>query len=263
VIKRTPWQIQRAVIFALLMREIKTRFGGHWTGVVWMLGLPLLQLFAFVAVNTFLRGRLTRGTYDYAIFLVIALIPYRLCSGLWSQLMNGINSNVGLFNYRQVKPLDTLMARLILEVATDVVVFVLTMLILARLNYSPLMPVNLLGYIGSWAAFVVLGAGMGLLLATLVGPLPRLGVAVGLISLPLYLTSGVIFSVHSFSSEARDWLLLNPLLHLVELSRAAFLSGYQPLAGVSLAYPMMWALTMWALGVCLYWLRRERLVAGE
>lgn len=263
MIKRTSWQIQRAVIFALLMREIKTRFGGHWTGVVWMLGAPLAQVFALVAVNTFLRGRLSRGTYDYAIFLIVALIPYRLCAGLWSQLMNGINSNVGLFNYRQVKPFDTLIARTILEVATDLVVFVLTLLVLARLNYSPVLPDSLIGYLGSWAAFILFGSGMGLVLSTLIGPLPRLGLAIGLLSLPLYLTAGVIFSVHSFTSEARYWLLFNPLLHLVELARAAFLPGYLPLQGVNLAYPMMWTLTLWAIGVCMYWLRRERLAAGD
>ena len=54
--KRTPWQIQRAVIFALLMRELKTRFGTHWTGVVWLLGTPIAQVGVLVGFNAFLRG---------------------------------------------------------------------------------------------------------------------------------------------------------------------------------------------------------------
>jgi capsular polysaccharide transport system permease protein len=94
--KRTPWQIQRAVIFALLMRELKTRFGGHWTGVVWLLmGTPLAQVFMLVAINTFLRGRLHAGLYEYAIFLLVALIPFRMSTGLWSQLMHAPKANQG------------------------------------------------------------------------------------------------------------------------------------------------------------------------
>ena len=102
--KRTPWQIQRAVIFALLMRELKTRFGTHWTGVVWLVGMPMAQVGVLVVFNAFLRGRLHEGIYPYGVFLMVALIPFRLCTGLWSQLMNAAKANEGLFNYRQVVP---------------------------------------------------------------------------------------------------------------------------------------------------------------
>ena len=30
--KRSPWEIQRAVIFALFIRELQTRMGGRWLG---------------------------------------------------------------------------------------------------------------------------------------------------------------------------------------------------------------------------------------
>ena len=37
MLKRTPLQIEKAVLFALIMRELKTRFGGRLIGLFWVL----------------------------------------------------------------------------------------------------------------------------------------------------------------------------------------------------------------------------------
>ncbi|MFZ2988542.1 ABC transporter permease [Ideonella sp.] len=263
MIKRTPWQIQRAVVFALLMREIKTRFGGHWTGVIWLVGSPLIQVFVLVLVNTYLRGRLSRGSYEFAIFLIVAMMPYQLCTGLWSQLMTAVKSNLGLFNYRQVKPMDTIVARALLELVIDAIVFVIAMIILARAGFQPILPEQLLAYLGVWGLFFLLGSTIGLTLATVIGPLPRLGFAVQLLSLPLMFSSGVLFSVHGLPQDVLDWLLYNPLLHLVELSRVAYLPGYNPLNGVNVYFPLMVTLLFGALGISLYRLRRQKMASGD
>lgn len=261
--KRTPWQIQRAVIFALLMRELKTRFGGHWTGVVWLLGLPLVQVFMMVAMNTYLRGRLHAGLYEYAIFLLVALIPFRMSTGLWTQLMNAPQANQGLFNYRQVTPMDALAARALLELVLESSTFVLVMLIMARLGYTEVLPWHLLDFLTVWLVYFFLGAGMGLTLAGLNGPVPRLGTFVQILSMPLYLLSGVLFALPKAPPPVGDWLQLNPMMHLVECGRAAYLPGYVLPQGLSLGYPAMWALTLCFLGMSLCRWRRAALAAGE
>lgn len=261
--KRTPWQIQRAVIFALLMRELKTRFGGHWTGVVWLLGTPLAQVFMLVAINTYLRGRLHAGLYEYAIFLLVALIPFRMSIGLWTQLMNAPKANQGLFNYRQVTPMDALATRALLELVLESSTFVLVMLIMARLGYTEVLPQHLLGFMVVWMVYFFLGTGMGLVLAGLIGPLPRVGTFVQLLATPLYLFSGVLFSLPKPPPPMGDWLQLNPMMQLVECGRAAYLPGYILPQGISLNYPAMWALTLCFLGMSLCRLRRGALAAGE
>lgn len=261
--KRSSWQIQRAVIFALLMREIKTRFGGHWTGVVWLLGTPLAQTFMLVAINTFIRGRLHSGIYDYAIFLIVAVIPFRLSTGLWSQLMNAAKANQGLFNYRQVRPLDTLAARAILDLVIDLLVLVASMLVLARLGFWPLIPAHPGLYLVVWALFFLMGLGMGMLLAALIGPMPRLGFFMQFITMPLFILSGIIFSIRQLPSSMVEWLLINPLLHLVELARVAYLPGYVPDQGINLGYPALFTLTVCCLGLTLCWVRRVPMAAGK
>ena len=261
--KRTPWQIQRAVIFALLMRELKTRFGTHWTGVVWLVGQPMAQVGTLVVFNAFLRGRLHEGLYPYGVFLMVALIPFRLCTGLWFQLMNAAKANEGLFNYRQVVPMDAFASRAILELVLNAVTFLFSMLILARLGIPYTFPAHLLYFLWVCCVYYFFGVGMGLVLAGLSGPLPRLGSLIGLISMPLYMLSGVVFSFRSASPEINAILQFNPLMHLVECGREAYLWGYRSAQGINMAYPAMWALTLCFAGMSICRLRRQSLAAGE
>lgn len=262
--KRTPWQIQRAVIFALVMRELKARFDGHWTGIVWMFGEPLLQLMAMVAINIYFRGRGGGESYDYAIMLVIAMIPFRLCTGLWTQLMSACKANKGLFNYRQVKPLDALMARALVEVILDVFMFILTMLLLARLGYQPAWPVNPLGYMMVWGGFFLLGTGMGLFFATIGGLVPKLSVVISLSSMPLMIFSGVLIPLHGVPLMYLEWVeIFNPIVHLAQYARSTYIEGYPVLHGVNVWVPLYYTLTFWAFGMALYRLRRVKMAAGE
>lgn len=262
MIKRTPFQIQLAVIFALLMRELKTRFGGHWTGVVWMLGEPLAKLAVLTWMYSVVRGRTAYNGYSFEIYLLVAMLPFHLFNKLWTQLMNGIKANQGLYGYKQVKPLDTLLARTLLEMSIAVVIFACCFLILWRLGFGPTWPDDFLAYVLMCLAFVLSGFGLGLLSAIGVYFMPRIGTVISLVSIPLQVLSGVIFPVQHLPREMLDWMLLNPLLHLVELARHAFLPGYVMVQGVNLTYPMVWILVNWTLGLSMYWLWRQRL-AGQ
>jgi capsular polysaccharide transport system permease protein len=263
VIKRTPFQIQRAVIFALLMRELKTRFGGHWTGVLWLFLDPLMKLAMFTWLFTIVRGHTKHGVFDFAVFLFVAMVPFQLGVSLWKQLMNGIKANKGLFGYKQVKPLDTLIARTILEFSISVVVFLVGLAVLGRLGFDVMWPADLLAYLVAVLAFVMIGFGLGLVSAVGVNYLPRLEMVVSMLSMPLQIISGVVFPLSSLPREATDFLLYNPLLHLVEILRASFLPGYQMLQGTSVTYPMVWILICWSLGLLMYWVRRRELAEGR
>lgn len=263
MIKRTPFQIQRAVVFALLMRELKTRFGGHWTGVLWLFLDPLLKLAMITAVFTFLRGRTVYGSFDFAVFLFVAMLPFQLGVSLWKQLMNGVKANKGLFGYKQVKPFDTLVARTILEFVISVIVFLMGLVVLERIGFRVMWPADVLAYLLTVVAFVLMGFGLGLVSAVGVNYMPRLEMVVSMLSMPLQIISGVIFPLSSLPREATDFLLYNPLLHLVELLRASFLPGYRMLQGTSVTYPMVWILVCWSVGLLLYWVRRRELAEGR
>jgi capsular polysaccharide transport system permease protein len=245
------------------MREIKTRFGGRLSGVVWVLGAPLLQLAVLVWVNAMLRGRLTRGSFEFSIFLMIGLVPYQLFKGLWVQVMNSVTANRGLFGFRQVKPFDTMIARTILESFMSAVIFVVAMAVLGRIGFSPVIPRDFLMVACACLLLALFGTGMGILSAVIVDVFPKWALFIQLVSMPLYMLSGIIFSLHSFPPEVLSLLLWNPVLHLVELCRAAFLPGYSLLPGVGWGLPVASTVMVWGVGLNLYWLRRWQLIIRD
>lgn len=258
--QRSAWEIQRSVVYALYLRELRARIEGRWIGLLWAVFEPLAHLAVVMLLFTFVKHRLTPGI-EPSLFLVSGLVPFFMFRNLALRGADAIGHNFALFAYRQVKPFDTVVSRALLEITLHSLNYVAILAFLAWLGIGvwPHQPLELLGMS---AVLVSLGFGLGLSLAVLCSDRPRLRSSIGIVFVPLYLLSGVIFPLHGLPAEWLDWLLLNPVLHLMELSRHGFVSSYRMLEGITLAYPAAWALVLCALGMSLYRTQRHRLVAS-
>lgn len=258
-VKRSPWQIQQAVLFALFLRELKTRLGGRWLGVFWV----LLEPVAHIAVMTTLFSlahRAAMPSIEYPVFLITGLIPFFMFRGLVTRLMEAIDSNRGLFAYRQVKPIDTVIARAMLEISLQSIVYLIALGTLGWLGFH-FLPVRALELAGVSAVLIMLGASLGLFFAVVTNEIPQARAIVRISLMPLYFVSGVIFPVHTIPPQYLPLLQLNPVLHLIELSRASFFPQYRVLQGINLAYPAGFALLSLFLALMLYRLRRHQLAS--
>lgn len=257
--KRSPWQIQRAVWFALLQRDLKARFEGRWLGALWTLAEPIAHVVMLMVLFGYLRHRLVPGM-PFPLFLVTGLIPFLMFRNVTLRIMGAIDGSRGLFGYRQVKPIDVLVARAGMEVLLYSVIFVV---FLAALGWAglPWFPDRPLHLAMASVVLLALGFGLGVTLAVLTDDAPQIRMFVRLMFMPLYFLSGVMFPLHSLSAEFLPWLLWNPLLHLVEIHRGDFVEHYRVVDTVSLAYPAGLALITLAFGLALYRVRRQRLLA--
>jgi capsular polysaccharide transport system permease protein len=256
--KRSAWEVQRAVVFALVLREMKARVGGQWTGAVWTLFEPLAHVLLILTLFGVIRGATIPGI-EFPVFLVTGLLPFMLFRHLTVRLMEGIDANRGLFSYRQVKPLDTLLSRACVETLMNLMVYGVTLGILARLGFS-VIPQDPLEVLGVNLIIVVLGTGCGVFFAVVTHDRPRLRSTIRMSMMLLYFSSGVIFRVALVPREYLDLMLLNPLVHLLELSRHAFIPAYEPAYGVNLLYPLVWTLVVCALAMLVYRAERLRLL---
>jgi capsular polysaccharide transport system permease protein len=258
-VRREGYAVQRAVLYALLLRELKTRFGGRWLGVYWALFEPLAQIVFLSLLFGALHNIILPGI-DYPVFLLTGIVPFYLFRSLATRLMDGIDSNRSLFAYRQVKPIDTLIARALLEVglygAISVVMFAIFFTM--GMQWWPAQPLEVFGLA---IAVVAGGTGLGLALAVATNDFPQMRGVARILFLPLYLVSGVMAPMNVVPSDYRPLLLLNPLLHMVELSRATFLPSYRLLEGVSASYVAWCALVALTSGLALYYARRQQLMA--
>lgn len=258
--KRSPWQVQRDVLFALIVREAHARVGGQWVGAIWTLIEPLAHTLLFVVLYGILIAN-AAPTEDYPVFLAVGMVSFFFFQNLENRLMDGIESNRGVFAYRQVQPVDVLLARAVIEFGMNLLVFLFTMSLLGWLGYV-VVPNDPLAVVGVTVLITGFGGAYGLLLASLTHDRPRVRSMVRMTSLPLYLSSGVMFKVDLLPREYIEILLWNPMLHLVELSRHAFIAAYVPTPGVNAAYPMLVTLVILAWGLALYRVKRNELVAS-
>lgn len=257
---RSAWAIQRAVLFALLVRELKTRFGGRWIGGVWFVLEPLAHVLMMVAMFGVMHQAVS-PSIDYPVFVVTGMLPFFTYRSLTMRLMEGIDANRALFSYRQVKPMDPLVSRAVLEVALHVAIFVLALAVLAWWGDRAL-PDEPLEFVGVFALLSLFGFSLGTLLAVLSHDFLVLRSMVRLVFFPLYLLSGVMFPIHAMPPDVVDLLLWNPVLHLIEEARGHFFASYPMLPEVNLAYPALWTLVCTVLALALYRLRRLRLSAA-
>lgn len=257
--KRTPWEIQRAVVQALILRELKTRFGVHRLGAVWLFLEPAAHIGVLLVVFVYIRHFAPAGV-PTTIFLLTGIVPFLLFKSIAMRIMEAVQGNRGLFGYRVIKPMDTFLARLFLEVLLYTVVFVL---LLGGLWWWGV-PVELyrpLEFFTVVALLSLMGFGLGILFCVIGEALPEVKLFIRILFIPLYLLSGILFPISRLPAEYHDLLLWNPVLHAVELSREAFFRGYASVSGVSLGFVAEVAVVLLFGGVVAYRLRRLELVA--
>ncbi len=257
---RSAGAVMRDVLFALYLREIKTRLDGRWRSVVWVIGEPLANLAVMLALYSSLRARVLAGI-DTLVFLVTGVLSFLLLKSLVLRLMESIDANMGLFAYRQVQPVDAILSR----AAVEVTLFAgMTLVCLIGLGWAGhvIVPQRPLELIAATALLVGFGVALGLLAAVgTAGTLNRLRTLVKLAFTPLYFLSGAIVPIAGLPPPAQQAMLHNPVTHLIESIRSAFLGPvYQSAAGVSLQLPLAWTLVTALLGLSLYRVRRHRLL---
>ncbi len=234
------------------------RVGGQWVGAVWTLFEPLAHTLSLLALLSVALGRQAPAG-EFPVFLVTGLLPFFLFQHLSSRLMDGIESNRGLFAYRQVKPIDVLIARTVVEIGMNLTVMIFTLSLLGWLGFEVL-PSDPLAFIGAYALVALLGAGFGTLVAVLTHERPRMRSLVRMAMFPLYLISGVIFRIDLVPPEYLTLLLWNPILHLLELVRHAFIPAYQLTDGVGWLHPALTGLAILSFALLLYLSKRQELV---
>lgn len=252
---RPALEVFRSVVFALFIRELQTRFGQLRLGYLWAVVEPAAQVLVLVAVFGFASRHVLPGV-DFAVFVLTGLVPFLFFRHMVSRSMEAIDANRALFGYRQVKPIDTIVARLLLESLVHTAVFGILIGVCAGLNMRVAVedPLVLLG-MGLLLAMISFGLGLG---CSVVAHRHReMKRVIPLVLNPLYFISGIFFPVGLIPEKYLPLLIWNPMLHFNELLRGYYFAGFSASDEVSLLYVVAFALISMLWGLALY--RRHRL----
>jgi capsular polysaccharide transport system permease protein len=247
--RRSPLQISIGVWHALLMREALRRLFPSRAAWAWLVVEPLFHAAYLTLIYTVIKVR-SVGGIDTVVWLLSGLMGFFLFSRTAAQVGQALTANRPLFTYRQVKPFDTLFVRALLEGAVMVVIMasIFSGASLFGHVFAPDAPLMVfLAFAGAW----LIGFGWGLIVAIVNDLVPELGNLLDLLSRPLYLISGVIFPLALLPQAMREWLMLNPLAHVLENIRLGFAPHYHAVPEATTTYPYIAALVLIFIGLSL------------
>lgn len=120
---------------------------------------------------------------------------------------------------------------------------------------------NIPTLIFTWTLLTIFSFGIGLIFMVLGNAFPETEKFLPIVLKPFYFISCIMFPLHAVPKEYWPYLLWNPIVHVVELSRESVVVGYNS-DGVSLNYLALLALVSIFLGLVAYKLREEAMLTS-
>jgi capsular polysaccharide transport system permease protein len=256
---RTSLQIMFDTVFALMMRELKTRFGAKKLGYFWAIVEPAAQASIMALIWSFM-GRSSLSGVHVALFMVSGIMPFKFFSKLLPQLASSVQANKALFTYRQVSILDPIITRLIIELATYIIVFCIILSVMAWMGLGVQMQ-DFLAFFGINLLLVFLATGLGVLLCVAAAYWEDTIKIVAMVMTPMFLMSGIFFTTTMIPPQYMyvfDW---NPVFHIIELIRQSMFVSYTSPVG-DWQYVAFVALVANAAGLMLYQINRQRFITS-
>jgi capsular polysaccharide transport system permease protein len=249
--------VQLQVVHALVLRETRTRFGEHQLGYLWAVLEPLIWVGTFWGLYEVTNHPVPYGM-DTLAFLTTGVLTYELFAKNVSRIGEAINGNKPLLFYPQVQPIDLVWARAALETATLSAVFVIVMGAGAFFRGQIPRVDDVLMVMAGLLLAALLGTSLGLLLCML-GALSNVVERLrGPLMRPLFWVSGLFFTVEEVPEGARRALLLNPVVHTVELVREGWFASYDS-PSASVPYVLYFTLAFFTAGLLLERIVRRKI----
>lgn len=247
--KNPGWLTQILVQRALIGRQIKSRFGEYQLGFVWIILEPLTGVLVIGLVIGSIAQR-TVPEIPYVFFLLNGFMLLQLLTGCMNAGIGAVNASKGLLVYPAVKPIDPFFARFLFQLVTTLFAYLVFCLaaIWLGVEYSlSNLGVLLSCYLITW----VMGSGLGLVVGIAAAHYPDFEKVINFIQRPLLFVSAVLFPSATLPTQAREWLMFNPLVHTIEQARQALFPFYNA-AETNLLYPSICALVSLAMGVTVF-----------
>ncbi len=227
--KRTTLQVWGDVIFAIFLREIKSRFNDK-LGFSWALVSPMIMIVVMVGIRGSLDDGDTHGmTTMFFVTYGVVLVQFFL--GVLEKTSTSIQKNKPLYAFRQVQPISSVLAIAGFELLVMFFLVVLLIIIgyFMRLETIVDDPIEIiLNVFRVW----MIAMSSGLLISLSACYVPEVQKLKSFIVRPIFFISGIFFSLQDVPQDYWPYLTWNPLLHAVELTRHAAYPAYEAV-GVS------------------------------
>lgn len=250
-------EMQIRVLFALIMREMTTRFGRSAGGYVW----ALLEPAGTVAILTLVFSQIARQPplgASFPMYFATGYLAFHIYMDIARTVSASVKVNRALLTFPRVTMLDTIIARFVLQLFTTIAVFAIIIgCFLIVIDAQTRLDLRYIIAAIFYAA--LMGLGVGTLNCVLFTFSPTWERVFAVINRPMLLLSGIFFNFESMPREIRDLLWWNPLIHITATMRQGFYPYYDP-TFVSPVFVLLAGLGTLMLGVLLLRVLRARML---
>jgi len=259
---RKPLHVFFSVIKALFLRELEMRMSMGKIGLFWTFFEPFFQVFILILIKVTLinsSGRASTITFDFAVFMASGFIAFNMFKNILLSSTGAFTANKGLFTYKQVKPIDTIIARVMIELFLTSIIIFIFLIIGFFMQYDNLFPKNILMVFAGYLWLSLFAFSVGLVTAVGNAFFVSVGKFIRILSFPLLILSAVFYPLISLSPLAQEFLLHNPLVHFMEMIHSAYVYGLDD-RFINYNYMLLWTIVPLFMGFWLYSKLEKKLI---
>ena len=169
---------------------------------------------------------------------------------MWRNVSNraigAISANASLLYHRNVRVLDTLFARMLLEIAGATIAQIAIVGVLILIGWIPA-PADVFYMLMAWLLMAIFAIGLGLVICSIAFKVEAFGKIWGTFSFVMMPLSGVFFFVSSLPQQAQQYVLWMPMVHGTEMFRQGYF-GASVITHESISYIVLCNLVLLLLG---------------
>ncbi|RLA80224.1 MAG: hypothetical protein DRG78_11380 [Epsilonproteobacteria bacterium] len=260
MIKRTSFTIFKSVIIALFLREIQTRFASQKLGYFWAIFDAMLMVLVFAG----LKSAMSKGSMpglDFPVFLATGFLAFFLWKSIVSKSTAAFSANAALFNYVQVKPIDTIITRFLVEVLVSTMATLVFLGIGLYFDFDvSVKNFNMVILAVAWLS--LFGFSLGLLSAVIGTFYETYTKILNVIMTPLLFVSALMYTVDSLPPILRELILYNPLVHFIEMIHGNYFTVLDT-KYVDYMYMFYWTFIPLFLGLYFYTRAEKKIISSK
>ncbi|MEM7188123.1 MAG: ABC transporter permease [Pseudomonadota bacterium] len=212
------------VLHALMLREMITRYGASRLGYLW----AVLEPVGFIALLSLVFSQIAHSPpvgQSFPLFYATGYIGYHWVMETSGIVSRSIHVNRPLLAFPSVTPIDTILARFILQTVTILIVSLIIFGTILAI-FADAVAIDLGPLLRAFGAAMLLALGIGIFNAWAFAQSKSWEFVWIMLSRPLFLISCIFFTFGSMPTFVREILWWNPIVHLVGSIRAGFYPVY-------------------------------------
>ncbi len=244
---RKPLSGRLFLLKEMVLRDLRSRYAGSALGVVWAFALPVLWMVLYTLVfAVILRTSVEPGYASFPEFLMAGLLPWMAIQEGISRSTSAVTDNAALVK-KTVFPIETLVLSVILAaIVNQGIGFLVYGIYVALLGHFSFFWVLLA--IPALLLQLLLTFGVGCLAATITTFVRDAAQAVTIVLTVVFWATPIVYS-SSLVPEKYRWIVAaNPISHLVDWYRRAFILHVPP-RPESAVYLLLFSLVAVAVGI--------------